>query len=37
MNDGKAIVELFSKLVGLTNQMKSGCNKIFELHKIDRF
>lgn len=36
MNDGKVIVEFFSRLVLLTNQMKSCGEKISELQKVEK-
>ena len=36
MKDDKVIVELFLKLVVLTNQMKSCGEKIYEMQKMDK-
>lgn len=36
MNDGGAIAEFFSKLVVLTNQMKSCGEKMSELLKVEK-
>lgn len=36
MNDGEAINEFFSRLVFLTNKMKSCGENIFEFHKMEK-